>query len=274
MDPIATTGLYTAMIRARESARPDRLFSDPFSEALAGPQGGDVLAWMEDRCPGVSDHQVIPIRTRFFDGTLERILGESGVDQLVVLAAGMDTRALRLPLRPDLALFELDRPEVLDLKAARLAQCNAVPHCRRIPIPVDLGGDWSAALLGGGFDRQRPAVWLVEGLLHYLTNDQVHRVLGTLSRLAVTGSWLLTDVVGHSFLTSPHVAAFLAMMAANGSPFRFGTDQPEDLIRLHGWRPQVTQFGEDGADFGRWTMPVPDREDPHSPHGYLLVADR
>ncbi|MGH3426092.1 MAG: class I SAM-dependent methyltransferase, partial [Mycobacteriales bacterium] len=135
-------------------------------------------------------------------------------------------------------------------------------------------GNWSSALQDGGFDRQRPAAWLVEGLLHYLTDDQVHRVLGMLSELAVTGSWLLTDVVGHSFLTSPHVAGFLAMMAANGSPFRFGTNDPEDLMRVHGWQPHVTEFGEDGANFGRWTMPVTGREDPHSPHGYLIVAHR
>ncbi|HWR48767.1 MAG TPA: SAM-dependent methyltransferase, partial [Pseudonocardiaceae bacterium] len=249
-------------------------FSDPFAEALAGPQGNDVLAWMEARSPGVSQDPVVPIRTRFFDGTLERILSESGVDQLVILAAGLDTRAFRLPLPPDLALFELDRPEVLDLKAARLAQLTAAPRCRRVPIPVDLTGDWSATLQGGGFDRQRPAVWLVEGLLHYLTDAQVHHVLATLSELAVTGSWLLTDVIGHSSLTLPQLASFLALMAENGSPFRFGTDDPDGLMGTHGWRPQVTQFGETGANFGRWTMPVTDRNDSHAPHGYLIVARR
>lgn len=51
MDPVAKTSLYTAVLRARESARPDRLFSDPFAEALAGPQGDDLLAWMEVRSP-------------------------------------------------------------------------------------------------------------------------------------------------------------------------------------------------------------------------------
>ncbi len=274
MDPIAKTSLYTAMLRARESARPDRLFTDPFAETLAGPQGNDVLAWMEARSPGVSQNPVVPIRTRFFDGTLDRILGESEVDQLVILAAGLDTRAFRLRLPPDLALFELDRPEVLDLKASRLAQLNAVPRCRRVPIPVDLTGDWSATLQDGGFDRQRPAAWLVEGLTPYLTGDQVHHLLGTLSELAVAGSWLLADAVSGSFLTSPQLAGFLAMMAANGSPFRFGTDDPEGLVGVHGWRPQVTQFGEAGANFGRWIMPEGYRDDPDSPRGYLIVAHR
>lgn len=275
MDPIGTTGLYTAMMRARESARPDRLFSDPFAEALAGPQGYDVLAWMEARSPGASHNPVIAVRTRFIDGTLERILGESGADQLVILAAGMDTRAFRLPLRSDLALFELDRAEVLDVKASRLAQLNATPGCRRVPIPVDLTGDWSVALQDAGFDGQRPAVWLMEGLTPYLTDAQVQHVLGTLTGLAVAGSWLVADIVGRSFLTSPQLAGFLAMMAENGSPFHFGTDDPEGLIGAYGWQPQVTRFGEPEANFGRCTLSEGYLDGPDSPpYGYLVVAHR
>lgn len=274
MDPVATTSLYTAMLRARESARPDRLFCDPFAEALAGPRGTEVLAWMEARAPGVSEGQAVAIRTRFYDDTLERILAQSGIDQLVFLAAGLDTRAFRLPLPLELTVFELDLSEVLDLKAAALAQRNAVPRCRRVPIPADLSGDWPKALQDGGFDRRRPAIWFVEGLLYYLSETQVHHVLDTLSEHAVPGSWLLADLVGQSFLTSPYLAGFLSMMAANGSPWQFGTDDPEGLMRVHGWQPSVTQYGADGANYGRWTLPVTDREDTASPHGYLVVANR
>jgi methyltransferase (TIGR00027 family) len=274
MDPVATTGLYTAMLRAQESDRPDRLFSDPFAKALAGSQGNELLAWMETQCPGISQHPVVAVRTRFFDDALRRIVTESRVDQLVILAAGLDTRAFRLPLPPDLILFELDRPEVLDLKAIRLTQLSATPRCQRIPIPVDLAGDWSSALQAGGFNRQRPAAWLVEGLLHYLTEAQVHQVLSTLSGLAVPGSWLLTDLVSHTFYTSPQLADFLAMMAANGSPLHFGTDNPERLMAAHGWRSQVTRFGEDGASFDRWIIPTDYWDDPQSPHGYLITGQR
>ncbi|MGH3696151.1 MAG: SAM-dependent methyltransferase [Pseudonocardiaceae bacterium] len=272
MDPIATTALYTAMKRAMESAGPDPLFTDPLAAELAGAQGREVLDWMEARAPGVSQNQAVAVRTRFFDDALQRILAESDVNQLVIVAAGLDSRAFRLQLPADFTVFELDRPELLDLKATRLAQVTATPRCRRIPIPIDLAGDWSAALHEGGFDRHRPAIWLVEGLLFYVTEAQVHQVLGTLSELAVAGSWLLTDIVGTSFLRSPYVADFLAMMAANGSPWRFGTDAPEALVEQHGWQPQVTHFGEMGADFGRW--PAPDHDDPDYPHGYLIVAQR
>lgn len=136
----------------------------------------------------------------------------------------------RLPLSAGLAVFEVDRPDVLELKANRLAELNAVPCCGRVPIPADLAGDWPAALQDGGFDRRWPAIWVVEGLLYYLTAAGVHQLLDTLDELAAPGSWLLVDMVSQSFLTSPHTAGFLAMMVANGSPWQFGTDDPERLM--------------------------------------------
>ena len=92
MDPVATTGLYTAMLRARESARPDALFCDPYAAALAGDPGADLLAWMEKQSPGASHNPVIAIRTKFFDDTLERIGagGLAGPQHRGVQAGGGD----------------------------------------------------------------------------------------------------------------------------------------------------------------------------------------
>jgi methyltransferase (TIGR00027 family) len=274
MDPVGMTSLYTAMLRARESARPDRLFTDPFAETLAGQQGSDVLAWMETHSPGAAQNPVVPIRTRFYDDTLKHVIDDYGMDQFVILAAGLDTRAFRLPLPPELALFELDQREVLDFKASRLAELNAAPRCRRVPIPTDLTGDWSAALQDGGFDRERPAIWLAEGLLPYLDDAQVHQLLGMLSKLAAAGSWLLVDVMSTAFLTSPQLASFLTMMAKHGSPLHSSTDDPEGLVARHGWQPQVTCYGAPEANFGRWVLPAGYRDDPDCPHGYLIVAQR
>lgn len=275
MDPIAKTSLYTAILRARESARHDHLFIDPFAEMLSGPDGAEVLAAMEAGSGGASRNPAPIIRTKFFDDTLERLVDEPGLDQVVLLAAGMDARAFRLRLPPDVVVFEVDRPEVLELKASRLAKVNATPHCRRVPISADLTGDWPSALRQAGFDRHRPAVWLAEGLTPYLTDTELHQhLLGPLSELAATGSWLLVDVFSHTFLTSPQLAGFRAMMAANGCPLRFGTDHPDDFVTDHGWVPRVTRLGADEADYGRWIMPEGYHEDPDSPHGYLIVAHR
>lgn len=279
MDPVATTALYTAVLRARESAHPDRLFDDPYAAALAGPEGPDLVASMEAGAPGATGNPVIPVRTRFFDDTLERLTGPPAdgapaLRQVVVLAAGFDTRAFRLALPPELTVFELDRPEVLDLKATRLAALGAVPRCRRVGVPVDLAGDWPPVLQAAGFDPQRPAAWLVEGLTPYLTDAGVQHLLGTLSGLAAPGSRLVVDVFGRAFLTSPAMDRFRAVMAARGSPFRFGTDDPGALLTAHGWRAEVTRFGDPAANFGRWTPPEGYPDDSHAPQGYLIAAQR
>lgn len=268
------TALYTAMIRARESVRPDRLFDDPLAGALAGPQGDELISWMEATSPGAADNPGVIIRTRFFDDALERIVAESGVNQIVLLAAGLDTRAFRLRLPPGLVLFEVDQIEVLNIKASRLVELGAVPRCRRVAIPADLSGDWSIALCESGFERSRPAVWLAEGLFHYLTDAQVHHLLTTLSELAAPGSWLCADVLSRWFVILPQLAGFVAMFAAHGSPLRFGTDEPENLVRAHGWRPQATPYGAPAANFGRWTMPAAYGDNSNIPYGYLIIAQQ
>lgn len=270
MDPVATTSLYTAMLRAREFARPDRLFSDPFAEAVAGRQGHEFLAWMEARAPGVSEGQAVAIRTKFYDDTLERILAQSGIDQLIFLAAGLDSRAFGCRCHPSSSCSNLtgrrcstSRPQPWHSATRYLVAGESRPL-----------RTWPVTLQDGGFDRQRPAIWFMEGLLYYLSETQVHHLLATLSERAAPGSWLLADIVGQSFLTSPYMADFLSVMAANGSPWQFGTDDPEGLMTAHGWQPNVIQYGADGANYGRWTLPAIDRDDTASPRGYLVVANR
>lgn len=90
-DVLAGTARWTAAVRARESQREDRLLDDPWAVALAGEEG---LAWLAQRPP---DSVVsIVLRTRFFDDFLRRVAVEEGIRQVVLMAAGLDTRAFRL----------------------------------------------------------------------------------------------------------------------------------------------------------------------------------
>ncbi len=105
---LGATAAWTAAVRAGESKRTDRLFEDPWAEKLAGEQG---MAWLSSR----SAESVIPIviRTRYFDDFLQRITQEQAIAQVVLLAAGLDTRAFRLPWPSGTTMFELDQPDVL-----------------------------------------------------------------------------------------------------------------------------------------------------------------
>ena len=109
---IEATARWTAAVRAQESERTDALFVDPWAAALAGAEG---TAWLAQRPPGSGLPMVL--RTRYFDDFLLRITAEQGIGQVVLVAAGLDTRAFRLAWPAQTHVFELDRPAVLDYKA-------------------------------------------------------------------------------------------------------------------------------------------------------------
>ena len=263
------TALWMAAVRARETARPDRLFDDPLAEALAGPEGFGLMTRME---AGLPENPTIPVRTRFFDDALTRLLAGHGIGQVVLLAAGMDTRAYRLDLP---IVFEVDRPVLLEMKDARLAAVSARPRCPRLAVGADVTGEWAPGLVRAGFRADLPSVFLAEGLLGYLEEPGVHRLLETLDRLAAAGSFLLADVSGRSGLDAPYLAFWSQRLADNGIPGgRFGTDDPEGLLAAHGWDAHVTQYGDEGASFGRWPYPPIPRDDPRLPHNYLVLGER
>ncbi len=274
MDPVSATALWTAAARARESARADRLFDDPLGEILAGPEGFELLDSMEARVTDGGTSLGMVVRTRFFDDAIGRLVDGRQISQVVILAAGMDARAFRLSWPPGVRLYELDRPEVLEVKESRLRTVDARASCDRVTVGVDLVGEWAPLLLAAGFEADRPSLWLVEGLLFYLDRDGVQRLLGQLGALAGAHSILLTDLVGTSFLTHPWTQARLNVMAELDMPFRFGTDDPESLLREHGWSATATRYGEEGANFDRWPDAVASQDDPDLPRSYLITARR
>jgi len=272
LDPVAGTALWTAADRARESARPDRLFDDPLAAVLAGEPGHGLAEQM--RGDGTFDNPAVVIRTRFFDDVITDAVISRGLRQVVLVAAGMDTRAYRLELPADVAWFELDRPPLLERKARELAAADAPPRGARYPIGVDLAGDWPAALIAAGFAAQHPALWLVEGLLPYLTAAAVQRLFDQITDLAAPGSELLCDPVGQSMLDSQWVQPWLEQLAVRGVPWRFGTDRPEDLLEPRGWTPTVSLLSTVGSNLGRWPFPAYPRDTPGVPQSYLVHATR
>ncbi|MGI5125612.1 class I SAM-dependent methyltransferase [Pseudonocardia sp. CA-107938] len=238
LDPVATTSRVTAAMRAVESDRPDRLFSDPFAATLAGDAGRELAARM-----GAGD--TIAVRTHFID---DGVLSASA-PQLVLVAAGMDTRAWRLDLPAGSTVYEMDRPAVLDLKAHLLA--GAATRAARVPVGADLTGDWSTALHAAGHDPDRPTCWVVEGLTQYLPERALLDLLDAVTARSAAGSHLLLDVVGATLLRDPSAAPLLAAMAAQGSPWIFATDDPAPMLVERGWTCEVRGFATYTAELGR-----------------------
>lgn len=259
----ADTALWIAAARARESARPDRLFDDPWADALAGDTGRAML----DSRP---ENAFLPIRTRFFDDVVR---SAGWATQLVLLGAGMDTRAYRLALPATTVVHEIDQPGALAAKDTALA--GAVPTCRRVSVEADLAADWSTPLLAAGFDVTLPTVWLAEGLLFYLSQPAVTGLLAMAAALSGARAVFAADTFGTGLLRLPSMAPLVDHRRATGQALPFCTDEPADLFRDNGWpESAITEPGQSGANHGRLT-PIPDTwsggPDP-TMRTYLVVA--
>ena len=265
LDPVATTGLLVAAIRGDETRRPDPLFRDPYADHLAGDIGRATLATYR-AATGLAT-PVIELRTRYYDDAIARAQ-TAGIQQFVLLAAGMDARAYRLAWPPATHLYEVDRPAVLAHKAALLA--DTAPTCTRTAVPIDLADDWPAALVAAGFDPTIKTCWLVEGLLQYLEQPFIATLFARLAALAAPGSRVLYDVIGRVLLDAPFMAAATSMMRDLGAPWRFGTDDPAALVTPHGFTAAVQDIAGLGLRLGRWPMPF--APGPGGPRGYLVEA--
>jgi methyltransferase (TIGR00027 family) len=199
---IGLTALGAAAGRAIETSRPDRLIEDPLAAAFIDaaqspipmavrwPAEGEVVS--ETDALLVHGSHYIGLRSRFFDDYLATA-SAGDLRQVVVLGAGLDTRAFRLDWPDGVRLFEVDRPTVLEFKEAVLRDTGAQARCERRVVAVDLVGDWAAPLRAAGFDPAAPAAWLAEGLLPYLPAGVEERLFEQIDAHSATGSHLAVE---------------------------------------------------------------------------------
>ena len=268
----AGTAGWIAAARARESARSDRLFDDPWADALAGESGRAQLRASEQVS---GENRFLPVRTRFFDDVIVEASGWA--EQLVLLGAGLDTRAYRLPLPGTMSVFELDLPDLLGVKDSALRSMGARAVCTRHVVGADLRADWSGALLAAGFDPGRPTVWVAEGLLFYLERPVVERLWREAAVLSRARAVVAVDVFGTGLLRLPYMRASIDRRLASGRGAPFCTDDPVGLLGACGWEQcTITEPGQSGANYGRLPR-VPDDWTGGTDPGmrtYLIVASR
>lgn len=266
---LGSTAYWTASVRAKESTREDRLFDDPWAAALAGTKG---LAWIERR----SADSVISmsLRTRFFDDFLQRIATDNGIRQIVLMAAGLDTRAFRLRWPGKMRLFELDQTPVLEHKERILRSAGAQPTCERQTIAADLTGPWEAALVKAGFEPEQPSGWLLEGFLFYISTQDLTHLLDRTSSLAAPGSWIGFDAINAITLTSPVTRGWVQMQADSGAPWIGTLDDPEGFLAIRGWQATAIPLGAPEANYGRWPYPVIPATIPGMPHLWFVIGKK
>jgi len=271
MPPVSWTAIGATWSRALEGDRADPLFRDDLASAFLAATGadapyaaaqrnvvdaGDVLA-----NPFTAMGDYVAIRTRWMDDVLTAATG-AGLRQVVVLAAGLDTRAFRLDWPVGTRLFEVDLPELMEFKDGVLRANAARPSCERITIPADLRTDWPAALRQAGFDPARPVVWLLEGLLHYLSPEDNHRLLAQISSLSAAGGELITDHIEAAMMGGSNAEAADSTGLKYDALVKGGPGDPENWLRSAGWTPRLVSTAETAVALGR---PVPPLIDPRIP---------
>lgn len=262
---VGVTALAVALARAMESRRADALVRDPFAEsfvaacALPAPYDG----WPAPDAPVTDDLNPVwtsmptylGVRSRFFDEYLAAA-GAAGVHQVVLLAAGLDSRAFRLDWPAGTELFEIDQALVLRFKDQVLGTRQARPRCDRRTVAADLRDDWGAALRAAGFDPARPTAWLAEGLLAFLPPPTERDLFATITKLSAPGSQLAVEAPpGHTrnrILGSDyaHAEELLGVRV----PEVYQTElrpEPDEVLRADGWTVAIEQVAEAGRRYGR-----------------------
>ena len=274
-ESVGATALGVAAARAAETARPDALIRDDYAYLLtasAGPAWAQMASaddeWLRGDEQARRQHAMArnyqAVRTHYFDGYFDAAV-RAGIRQVVILAAGLDSRAYRLDWPTGTTAFEIDQPKVLDYKTSTLDAHGALPKARRVPVAVDLRDDWPAALLAAGFDPAQPTAWLAEGLLPYLPGDAQDRLFDLVTAHSAAGSRIAVEAFNlHPSQYSSEKRALRRERTAQLRE-RLGLDLDVDTLMYidderadaaewladHGWRVDAVPSAEEMKRLGR-----------------------
>ena len=201
---VGSTALFVAAARALEAQKDRPLSLDPYAEVFCRAVGGEWADMLDGKATGNRGRQLLETefgghfvsfqaaRTKYFDEYFADAV-TAGVRQVVIIAAGLDSRAYRLPWPDGTVVFELDQPEVLKFKRGVLADLGDTPRADRREVAVDLRDDWPKALADNGFDPSVPTAWIAEGLLIYLPADAQQQLFAGIDALSSPGSWVAVE---------------------------------------------------------------------------------
>jgi len=249
-DLATSVGSTATMVAAqRVLSHREGLIDDPYAEPLVRAVGLDFFMRVLDGEIDPEEFQALDprfnvrraaegmaVRTRHFDGLFTDATA-AGVRQAVILAAGLDARAYRLPWPDGTTVYELDQPEVIEFKTKTLAGLGAEPTADRRPVAIDLREDWPKVLQHNGFDTTQPTAWIAEGLLIYLPPDAQDLLFDRIDTLSTPGSRIATEHI-------PDVSMFFDERSKEITERlkKYGHDiEMADLI-YHGERSDVAEY--------------------------------
>lgn len=242
---VSDTARWAAYFRAEETKRPDALFRDPFADRLCGQHGVDIANTLPD---GNKHAWAWVTRTYLFDWFIDQEL-QQGADLVLNLAAGLDARPYRLQLPASLEWIEVDLPEILAYKEEILA--NEKPTCALERVGLNLADrDARRALFDELNRRAKKILVITEGLLIYLSEEEVARLAGDLRCGASFQRWIMD--FGSPGLLKMMQKTTGKHLSKVGAAFKFAPAQGPAFFAQHGWEPmEVKAVLQTAAKFKR-----------------------
>ncbi len=267
-ESVGATALGVAWARSQEATSDRPLFTDPYADVFV--EAAIARGWqlppahMVERIRAISGYA--GSRTKWFDEYFIAA-GAGGIEQAVILAAGLDARAWRLPWNDGSRVYEIDQPKVLAFKTDALRAHGAEPAARYVAVPVDLRHDWPTALRDAGFDPTEPTAWAAEGLLPYLPADGQDLLFERIDELSAVGSRVAVESFGAGFFDPEYLAsrrerirqmreqAGVTDETPDVQDLWFIEDRREvsDWLSEHGWQVSAVEAADLMNRYGRST---------------------
>ncbi len=248
MTTASKTALLMAAYRGRIAASKDPLSCgafDPWAAALAGDEGAALARDWDKSFPHMELWTAV--RTAFIDQRVRR--ATQTMKQVVMLGAGLDTRAARLS-QQGVRFFEVDRPDSQADKLARVEKLSGYPREAATYVPCDFEKEsFVERLTSSGFDATSPAMFVWEGVTPYLSEAAVRVTLRAIAEETHPSSSLVFDHVRKKIVAGdvrdPIDLEPRAIVEGLGEPLRFGVDDVLPLLYEEGFRRvRVSTFDE------------------------------
>lgn len=237
---VSDTAFMVATYRAMETERPDALFQDPLAGKLSGTRGRKIVERLSKRT--FLGQWFVAVRTRIIDALIDSALAD-GVDTVLNLGAGLDTRPYRMDLPHGLRWIEVDYPSIIELKESRLN--GETPRCRLERVRLDLAdAPQRRALLDRVAANSERALVLTEGVIPYLSTDEVALLADDLSAQRAFRYWIVDYLSAASRRYRKRMGRGMAMKNA---PFRFEPDDYFGFFHRHGWAEKEVRYISDEA---------------------------
>jgi methyltransferase (TIGR00027 family) len=242
---VSTTARGIAAMRALESGKPagERICYDPLARSFTTPGFYALVklfaGYGEARAPGTQGF--IVCRCRYIDDYLQECL-ESGARQVVILGAGLDSRAYREEaLLEQVKFFEVDQPATQASKIERVRKVLGKIPANVTYVPLDFNADTLDKLLSCGFDRSLKTLFIWEGVIYYLSAAAVDTTLAWVRTNAAPGSAIIFDYVYSSALTAERQRGEIKRMqryspiTGEGLVFGIEKGQVQDFLAQRGF---------------------------------------